>query len=605
MKTKFVSILFSILLFALPALAQKPDARGHWTGSIDVPGSPIEIVVDLDQEKDGKWKGVIAVPAQGLKDFELSAIGVKDDAVTFAMAGIPGDPEFKGKISSDGSKISGELTQGGANIGFTLQRKGAAQIGSGAAKPAEASSAPAGRSIEGNWEGLLEVNGVKLRLVLKVSKGSDGVLTAKLDSPDQGVPDIPVSSIVQKDDVVKVELVKIQGAYDGKLNKDASEMSGQWKQGGQNLPLTFKRTTKPIGAIVRPQEPKKPYPYNEQEVAYDNKAGGVHLAGALTLPRGKGPFPAVLLITGSGAQDRNETLLGHKPFLVLADYLTRRGIAVLRVDDRGVGGSTGDISKSTEEDFAGDVLAGVGFLKSRKEINPKLIGLIGHSEGGVVAPLAASKSKDVAFIVLMAGTGLTGEEILYLQGALIEKASGATADAIARNRKIQHAMFTVAKEEKDNAIAAARMKESVSKLIEQFPESERKVMSNPAALDAQVKTVLSPWFRYLLVYDPREALRHVKCPVLALNGERDLQVPPTEDLSEIAKALREGGNKDFKTVSLPGLNHLFQTCTTGSPSEYATIEETIAPIALRTMGDWIIAHTQKQHRVHSVRRNAK
>ncbi|PYP85888.1 MAG: hypothetical protein DMF61_15115 [Blastocatellia bacterium AA13] len=249
MKPKFVSILFSILLFAFPVLAQKPDARGHWTGSIDVPGSPIEIVVDLDQEKDGKWKGVIAVPAQGLKDFELSAIGVKDEAVTFAMAGIPGDPEFKGKISSDGSKISGELTQGGANIGFTLQRKGAAQIGSGAAKPAEASSAPAGRSVEGNWEGALDINGVKLRLVLKVSKGSDGVLTAKLDSPDQGVPDIPVSSIVQKDDVVKVELVKIQGAYDGKLNKDASEMSGQWKQGGQNLPLTFKRTTKPLGAI--------------------------------------------------------------------------------------------------------------------------------------------------------------------------------------------------------------------------------------------------------------------------------------------------------------------------------------------------------------------
>ena len=594
MKIKLlVSTLPAMIVLAAFAFAQKPDARGHWSGAIDVPGSPIEIIVDLDQDKDGKWKGAIAVPPQGLKDFVLSGISVQGADVAFEMAGIPGDPAFKGKLSDDGSKIIGEISQGGVNVPFTLERKGAAQIVSAAPKPTDASSAPAGGSIEGNWEGTLDVNGVKLRLVLKVSRGSDGALTAKMDSPDQGASDIPVSSVVQKGDAINFELSKIQGAYEGRLNKDASEISGEWKQGGGSLPLTLKRTTKPIGKVLRPQEPTKPYPYDEQEVAYDNKAGGVHLAGTLTLPKEKGPFPAVLLITGSGPQDRNEALMGHKPFLVLSDYLTRRGIAVLRVDDRGVGGSTGSVSTSTAEDFAADVLAGVEFLKSRKEINPSQIGLIGHSEGGIVAPLAASKSKDIAFIVLMAGTGLTGEEILYLQAALIEKAGGASDEAIATNNKVQRAMFTIVKEEKDNAAAEKRMKENLTNMMAGFTEEQRKALGTSSALDAQVKSVLSPWFRYFLVYDPRPALKKVNCPVLALNGERDLQVPPKEDLSEIAKALAEGGNKDYKTVLLPGLNHLFQTSTTGSPLEYGKIDETMAPIALQTMGDWIVAQTKK------------
>ncbi len=595
MKIKLlVSTLLLLLLFTASALAQKPDARGHWEGAIEVPSMNLEIIVDLDQDKDGKWKGAIAVPPQGLKDFPLSGITAQGSDVAFAMAGVPGDPAFKGKLSDDGSKIIGELSQGGANVPFKLERKGSAQLGSAPpAKPAESSSIQASRGVEGNWEGTLDINGVKLRLILKVAKGSDGALTAKMDSPDQGAGDIPVSSVVQKDDSVNFELKIIQGAYDGKLNKDDSEMTGEWKQGALSLPLTFKRTTKPLAPVLRPQEPKKPYPYNEEEVAYNNKADGVHLAGILTLPREKGPFPAVLLITGSGPQDRNEALMGHKPFLVLSDYLTRRGIAVLRVDDRGVGGSTGNIMSSTCEDFAGDVLAGVEFLKSRKEINPSQIGLIGHSEGGIIAPMAAAKSKDIAFIVLMAGTGLTGEEILYLQSALIEKASGAGDDAIAANQKVQRAIFTILKEEKDNGVAEKRMRESVSKLMEQLPEDQKKAIGSPGALDAQFKTVLSPWFRYFLVYDPRTVLKSVKCPVLAVNGERDLQVPPKEDLSEIAKALAEGGNKDYKTVLLPGLNHLFQTSTTGSPAEYGRIEETIAPIALETMGDWIVAHTKK------------
>jgi len=274
-------------------------------------------------------------------------------------------------------------------------------------------------SIEGIWEGKLKVPGTELRIVFKISKNPDGTLTGTLDSPDQGVTGIQVEKIIFEDNTLYVEINPIGGTFEGKISNDFLTIEGNFKQAGQSLPLMMKKVNKTI-EIYRPQEPKKPYPYLEEEVFYENKEAKITLAGTLTLPSQEGLFPVVLLITGSGPQDRDEAIAGHRPFLVLADYLTRQGIAVLRVDDRGVGRSTGDFSPATSEDFASDVLAGIAYLKTRKEINPKKIGLIGHSEGGIIAPMVAVKSPDVAFIVLMAGTGLTGEEILYLQGALIQ-----------------------------------------------------------------------------------------------------------------------------------------------------------------------------------------
>ena len=301
------------------------------------------------------------------------------------------------------------------------------------------------------------------------------------------------------------------------------------------------------------------------KLSYENKRDGVKLAGTLTLPRGKSAFPAVILITGSGAQNRNEELLGHKPFLVLADYLTRQGVAVLRVDDRGVGGSTGSVSNSTSEIFGADVLAGIEFLKGRKEVNPKQIGLIGHSEGGLIAPMVAAQSNDVAFIVLLAGPGLPGEEILYLQSALILKASGAGAEVLARQRATQEMIFTILKQEKDNAVVEKKLREEFDKRVASASEAE-KIKAKQAA-EAQIKQALSPWFRYFLTYDPRLALAKVKCPVLALNGENDKQVLVTENLHEIESTLKAAGNKDVTIVRLPRLNHLFQTSETGSPSD--------------------------------------
>jgi fermentation-respiration switch protein FrsA (DUF1100 family) len=322
----------------------------------------------------------------------------------------------------------------------------------------------------------------------------------------------------------------------------------------------------------------------EEEVGYENKEAGIKLAGTLTFPRSEGPFPAVILITGSGAQDRNETVCGHRPFLVLADHLTRKGMAVLRVDDRGVGGSTGNVIEATSEDLAGDVLVGVNYLKSRKEINAKRIGLIGHSEGGIIAPMAAAQSSDVAFIVLMAGTGLTGAEIICLQSDLMLKAVGASDEVLAMQRTSSEQIFRILEHEKDDAVAEKKVRKVMSDAFAKLSQEEKDAMgASEATIEIQLKMLFSRWYRFFLSYDPKPTLMKVKCPVLAINGELDLQVPPKENLSAIELALKAGGNTSYTIRELPKHNHLFQRAQTGAISEYAKIEETVSPIALESI----------------------
>jgi hypothetical protein len=447
--------------------------------------------------------------------------------------------------------------------------------------------------IEGIWLGTLNISGMELRIVFRISQKPDGTLTATMDSPDQGLKDIPVDEITFENGNLHLEVKSVLGAFEGNIKGDRLTIDGQWKQAGTSWSLVLKHVEK-VPEIRRPQEPEKPYPYQEEEAIYENKKAGVKLAGTLTLPYSGGPFPAVLLISGSGAQDRDETILGHKPFLVLADYLTRRGIAVLRVDDRGIGGSTGDLSQATSKDFAGDVLAGIDYLKGRKEIDPNKIGLIGHSEGGLIAPMVAARSPDVAFIVMMAGPGLTGEEILYLQGASILKTEGVSDKAIAQNHTLQERMFSVLKQEEDSAIAEEKLhKIMVDALAEMGKEEKQELNLSEASLESQIQFMLSPWYRYFLTYDPRPALMKVKCPVLAINGEKDLQVPPEENLQAVEEALKAGGNEHYTIEELPSLNHLFQTAETGSLSEYGKIEETISLIALKIIADWILEQDDK------------
>ena len=445
------------------------------------------------------------------------------------------------------------------------------------------------QNLEGIWQGALEVSaGIQLRLVLKINKAADGSFKGTLDSIDQSANDLPIDTINFKDATLHFEMKMIHATYDAKMSADGAQLDGQWNQASASFPLIFKRTEKAL-TLVRPQEPKKPYPYDEREVSYENKVDKVKLAGTLTLPRGSAPFPAVLLITGSGAQDRDEALLGHKPFLVLADYLTRRGIAVLRVDDRGVGGTSGGSPNDTDENYVEDALAGVEFLKQQKEINAKQIGLIGHSEGGIIAPMAAARTQDVAFIVLMAGPGIQGRKMLLMQSDLLLRAE--MEKQLDSSAVVTDRLFKIALDEKDPAVARKLMMAEQDKVI---TEQKKRIEVLQNLFQAQSAMLLTPWFRYILNYDPRPTLMKVRVPVLAINGERDLQVPAKEDLAGIAEALKAGGNKNFKTVLLPGLNHLFQTSETGAPSEYGQIEETIAPIALQTMGDWIVARTKRR-----------
>ena len=448
------------------------------------------------------------------------------------------------------------------------------------------------RGIEGIWEGKLQVSGSSLRIVFRITKTTEGNLTATMDSPDQGITGIPVDKVILKDNNLSIEIKAIAGIYEGIINQDYSKIEGDWKQTGASFPLLLQKVGKAV-EISRPQEPKKPFPYIEQEVNYENSEAGIVLAGTLTMPAEEGLFPAVILISGSGPQDRNETVFGHRPFLVLADYLTRQGIAVLRVDDRGVGESTGDFSQATSKDFASDVLVGIEYLKSREEVNSRQIGLIGHSEGGLIAPMVAVQSPDVEFIVLMAGPGLPGEDILYMQNELISKAAGMSEEKIDRNRYYNERLYSLIKEEENKGLLIEKATSIFDEYFAELTQEEKNQIGNrDEYVDIQLQNMLSPWFKFFLTYDPRPTLSKVSCPVLAINGSKDLQVPPKENLEAIEEALIAGGNKNYLIKELSDLNHIFQTAETGSPDEYARIEETISPVTLELIGDWILEQSK-------------
>lgn len=443
--------------------------------------------------------------------------------------------------------------------------------------------------IEGTWQGTLQSGGVSLRLGLHVSRNSSGLLTATLDSIDQGATGLPIKETTFIDGTLRLEMPDFHAHFEGKLNPAATEITGTFTQ-GTSVPVTFKRVDK-VDTISRPQNPKPPYPYESVDVEYENKTG-IRFGATLTEPRGQGPFPAAVMITGSGPQDRDETVFSHKPFWVIADYLTRRGIAVLRIDDRGVGKSTGDSRHETLDDMVGDVLTAVDFLKARKEIDPKRIGVIGHSEGGVVGPAAAARSADIAFVVMLAGTGVTGEQVLYRQAELIIRASGGGDDAVAKNHAIQKMIFDVMRTEKNDAAALAKMRAGWEKMKAAIPEDQRKQLNaGDEAMEAQFQQMLMPEMQSFLLYGPAEALKKVKVPVLALVGARDIQVDPAQNLPAIREALAAGNNPDYSTIEIPGLNHLFQKCNRCTVDEYSKLDETFSPEALKIMGDWIVRHT--------------
>ena len=557
---------FVVAFVTLPALAQeanapkeqKPSAiAGDWQGTLSVGMQQLHLILHITQGADGALKASLDSVDQGANGIGIDKITFQDGKLFFSSKDVHGT--YEGKLGADGTQMEGTWSQG-QPLPLSFKR---------AVKASD---------IDGGWVGTLDAGGKKLRLLFVITNTPDG-LHATLTSLDQGGGAISVTSIKRADASLTLELADIHGAFSGSVNQEITAIDGTWTQNGAGVPLTLKKVTNPekeLAPPVRPQDPVKPYPYREEDVVYENKTQNVELAATLTIPQGKGPFPAVVLITGSGPQDRNEALLGHRPFLVLADYLTRKGIIVLRADDRGVGKSTGDFNLATTADFATDTEAGIAFLKARPEVDPHKIGLIGHSEGGVIAPMIAARNKDVAFIVMMAGTGVPGDAIIAEQTQLIAEANGTPHEAAEKEGRTQAEILALVKSENDPVALDKKLRE---KLTGQLSEPQ---------IGAAIQRMNTPWMHYFIAYDPAPALAKVSCPVLALNGEKDLQVPPKQNLPVIRKALESGGNKHFEIVEFPGLNHLFQTATTGSPAEYVQISETIAPVVLEKIASWIV-----------------
>jgi fermentation-respiration switch protein FrsA (DUF1100 family) len=552
-----------VLLAACADLANAQDIAGDWEGTLHA-GVDLHLVLHITKGDGGSLKATLDSVDQAAYGIPVSSVVLKEGQLNLGVETVHGS--YEGKVSSDGATISGTWTQS-QPLPLDFKRSATPVKEHKAAKPSD---------IDGAWLGTLEVRGgIKLRVVFHIVNTEDG-LAATMDSPDQGLNGLPTSKVTRDGAALKIEAQKLSGVFEGKIAADLNTIDGTWTQGG-SLPLVLHRVKdKAELEVRRPQNPTRPYPYRDEDVFYENKVQNVTLAATLTIPPGKGPFAAVVLITGSGPQDRDESLLGHKPFLVLSDYLTRKGVAVLRADDRGTAKSTGNFATATTADFATDTEAGVAYLKTRSEVDPHKIGLIGHSEGGIIAPMIAARNPDVAFIVMMAGSGVRGDEILVEQVQAIAESSGKSHEDALKEGAHEREMLNLIETEKDETVLEKELKE---KMAGEVPEAQ---------IGASIKTLTSPWFRYFMTYDPATALRKVTCPVLAMGGEKDTQVPVKQNLPAIRAALEQAGNKHFEVDELPGLNHLFQTAKTGAPAEYAQIEETISPVALEKMAAWIV-----------------
>ncbi len=440
-------------------------------------------------------------------------------------------------------------------------------------------------TIEGVWYGTLDIDGNFLEIIFEI-KATNKEFTATLSVPIQRAEGIPMTKVTFQHPHLSMSLDNPVIIVEGDLMNQ--EIVGTFKQGGRSLPMKLQKDKVTTPKVKRPQEPKAPFPYYMEEVSFLSKEEGIKLSGTLTMPKKEGKFPAIILISGSGPQNRDEEIMGHKPFFVLADYFTRKGYAVLRFDDRGNGKSEGDFNKASTKEFAKDVEGGFWYLERRKEILKEKIGLMGHSEGGIIAPMVAAKNESVKFIVLLAGSGIRGDLLLYSQQAAIGKAQGMKEEEIKKSKKINQEIFQIVIETVDSIEMKRKIANYLSTVYDSLSEEERpQGIKKMDFIQIQVHQITSPWMKYFLSYDPAMTLKKVRCPLFAVNGEKDLQVPAEENLKAIQKAIINGGNTKGSVKSYPGLNHLFQHSETGSPEEYGKIEETFAPEVMEDIKVWL------------------
>jgi pimeloyl-ACP methyl ester carboxylesterase len=424
----------------------------------------------------------------------------------------------------------------------------------------------------GLWEGAIATSSAPLRVAVRLEQATEGgPWSGTIDIPSQGIKNARLSEVRVDLSTIRFVVGTAPNAptFVGALSPDGSEIAGRFTQAKVQLAFTLTRNTS--GVVIRqprPQEPRAPLPYDAEDLTFRNASADVGLAGTITLPRATGRHPAVVLVSGGGAQDRDATINDHKPFLVIADHLTRQGIVVLRVDDRGVGGSTGTIATATSDDLVADVLAAVEALKRRPDVDPARIGLLSHGEGGIITAIAATRTADVRFLVLLSAPGVSGDQVMEQQVTAIARAMKLDEAIIAKSRARQQELSNIVRTETDPEVMRTRIR--------------------AVGGDAAVRLLMTPWFRFFLTHDPAAVLRTLTVPTLAIGGDHDLQVPGADNVPVIAAALKAAGNTDVTTRVFPRLNHLLQTSRTGLPLEYGTLDETVAPDVLTAISDWIL-----------------
>lgn len=443
--------------------------------------------------------------------------------------------------------------------------------------------------LSGTWMGTLDAGSTSLRLVFNIAVEEDSSLSATMDSPDQGATGIPMAEVIVRKDTLRIEAPMLQGYYVGQMASSDS-IRGEWHQAGRSFELHLEKLE---GAfkLIRPQEPRPPFPYKEEEVQFKQKSQGFTLGGTLTVPEGEGPFPSVILVSGSGSQNRDEEIFGHKPFWVMADHLSRKGIAVLRYDDRGVAASGGTASGATSADHALDARSAVEYLLTRNEIDPSKIGIVGHSEGGMIAFMLAAEHKDISFIVSLAGPGVDGKTILLEQSEYISRLSGLSASIIEDNQIVMGEAYELLKSNETHEVWGEKLIEFASHFYASKTDrqySDEQIERGKNNLLNSIPQASYAWMRYFVMFDPAPLFPSIECPVLALNGGKDCQVLAEKNINAIKEGLQSAGNKELTAMILPGLNHLFQNCETGLPAEYNQIEETFDPTALELISGWIL-----------------
>ncbi len=556
-------------LVGVAALADKPqtpaEGLGDWVGVLSIPNGELRLWLsvkrDSDEQLQARLESVDQAPGQAM---QIKNFHIQENTLRFAVPRI--SATYQGRWNPKAAQWEGSFTQGRAfDLNFSRGRPQAN---------------PNYSELNGHWQGAIKGH----PLVVRISTESMGT-QAVLDSPDEGVRGLPISKLRLSDDKVSFEIPKAGVKFKGAFEESNQQMVGKWSQKGQpRRKITFVKQLDSGGyrEADRPQTPKDNPPYVSATVAFTNpQAKGVALAGTLTTPKGEGPFPAVILISGSGPHDRNASTMGHQPFAVIADYLTRQGLAVLRYDDRGIADSSGDHQAATSLDFASDANAAFHFLSQRSDIDAKSIGMLGHSEGGLIAPLAFDHNPELAFMILLAGPGVDTVELMLAQQKAMATLQGVPAKKFAKMQRVSRQIM--------EKIRESKTAEDATKFV-----SEILSPANLAALGVQksqkadiLASYTKPWFRVFMTYDPADHFSDKTLPILALNGELDVQVTPKENLAGLREILKD--HEDASVKLLPGLNHMFQQAQTGSISEYRQIEQTISPEVLSQVATWIKA----------------